>query len=95
MLGCSPFPGGRRFSSINGYISGLKKLLTVQKPLVAVLPAHSALALGLGVGRLNRCNSFQEAFAFYIAEGAEWTSEFLDLHSRLSKELQSTSQQAL
>ena len=75
-------------SSVEGYISDIKKLLTAPKPVVAVLPAHSALALGLGIGRLNSSGSFKEAFAYYLAEGTEWTSEFLDLHGRLAKELQ-------
>ncbi|MBM4234902.1 MAG: carbon-nitrogen hydrolase family protein [Firmicutes bacterium] len=79
---------GVDLSSINGYISGLINLLTAQKPVVAVLPAHSALALGLGVGRLNSSNTFQEASAYYFAEGTEWTSEFLNLHGLLAKELQ-------
>jgi len=75
-------------SSVEGYISDLKKLLTAPKPAVAVLPAHSAFALGLGVGRLSRTNSLRETFALYLAEGTAWCSEFLDLHGQLSKELQ-------
>ncbi len=75
-------------STIEGYTSDIKKLLAAPKPAVAILPAHSALALGLGIGKLNNCNSYQETFASYIADGADWTSEFLDLHGHLSKELQ-------
>ena len=75
-------------STIEGYISDIKKILAAPKPAVAVLPAHSALALGLGIGKLNSRNSYQETFASYIADGAEWIREFLDLHGHLSKELQ-------
>ncbi len=75
-------------STIEGYISDIKKLLAAPKPMVAVLPAHSALALGLGTGRLNSGKSLKDTFASYIAEGAEWNGEYLDLHGRLAKELQ-------
>jgi hypothetical protein len=45
---------GIDLGSIDGYLSGLKKALIDPQPLVAVLPAHRALALGLGLGRQRR-----------------------------------------
>lgn len=79
---------GIDLSTLEGYISDIKRMLTEPKPVVAVLPAHSALALGLRVGRLSSGKSIKDTFASYIADGAEWNSEYLDLHSHLSQELQ-------
>jgi omega-amidase len=79
---------GIDLGSIDGYLSGLKKALIDPQPLVAVLPAHSALALGLGLGRLNSGKSFKDTFAVYVAEGSQWTGEYLELHGHLSKKLQ-------
>lgn len=79
---------GIDLGSIDGYLSGLKKVLIDPQPLVAVLPAHSALALGLGLGRLNSGKSFNDTFAAYVAEGSQWTGEYLELHGHLSKKLQ-------
>ncbi len=79
---------GIDISSTKGYVAALKKLLAKPKPLVATLPAHNALALGLGLGKLNSEKTFKDTFASYIVQGAEWNSEYLDLHGHLAKELQ-------
>jgi predicted amidohydrolase len=78
---------GIDLNTIEGYISGIKALLAKPKPKVAVLPAHSALVLGLAVRRLNNKSSVHDTFACYLDQGAEWNSEFLNLHRRLAEEL--------
>ncbi len=75
-------------STVESYVSGVKRVLDPVKPDVVVLPAYSALVLGLGIGRLRSGQSFSETYASYIAESAGWSSEYLDLHCRLSNELQ-------
>jgi omega-amidase len=79
---------GIDLGSTDGYLSGLKKALADPQPAVAVLPGLSALALGLGLGWLNSGKSFEDTVAAYIAEGSQWTGEYLELQGHLSKKLQ-------
>lgn len=79
---------GTDLSSTAGYINDLKKILSINKPKLAVLPAYSALALGLGAGRLKPGPSFPDILSSYLREGDPWNKEYLNLHGQLSAELQ-------
>ncbi len=54
---------------------------------LVVLPAHSALILGIETGALAPAHNFLSAFKLYIDNNRNWNKRFKDLHSKLASEL--------
>jgi predicted amidohydrolase len=78
---------GLDLSATDKYASGLRELLLKCNPAAAVLPAHSALTLGLETGVLKQGDSLFDAIKCYLHQGTEWNREYLKLHSQLASGL--------
>ncbi len=74
-----------RMDSIEHYRTDLLSMLEKNKPKVAVLPAYSALYLGLGTGALKQGNNFFDTLSIYLSDPGTWDEEFLDLHASTAK----------
>lgn len=78
---------GIRLDSIDSYRADLKALLSRCRASPAVLPAHSALLLGLNTGALDAGSGFEETLKLYSLNHGAWNEQFLELHAALAREL--------
>jgi len=72
--------------SLSRYRADLSKILDSSNPDLAVLPAYSALALGLGTGAFMPGPDFGATFYIFSADNEGWNDIFLDLHANLARE---------
>ncbi len=73
-------------SSFKQYAKDLTVLLEKKSVTLAVLPAHSALALYCASLERNTPSDFHQAFQLFREKGA-WNIDFLDLHSEIARDL--------
>ena len=78
---------GVRLDTVDSYRADLVALLKREQPCLAVLPALSALLLGLRTGNLPRGVRFEEICKNYLAKGAAWNDQYLNLHSSIAAEV--------
>ncbi|MFO7951685.1 MAG: nitrilase-related carbon-nitrogen hydrolase [Bacillota bacterium] len=76
---------GLRMDSIEHYRKDLFSLLEKNKPSVAVLPAYSALVLGLEAGIVEPGEDFCHTLELYISNQGAWDDQFLHLHASLAE----------
>ena len=72
--------------SLDRYRADLSGHLESCRPSVAVLPAYSALALGLGTGAFMPGPDFPATFYIFSADTGGWNEIFLELHGSLARE---------
>ncbi len=78
---------GLRLKDENKYRLDMIALIKNSGANLVVLPAYSALILGLETGGLAPDLNFSVAFQHYIDNNINWNNRFKDLHSALSSEL--------
>ncbi len=76
---------GLRLNDADHYSSDLSALLKSSGAELAVLPAYSALMLGLAGGALAPASDFTRVFQQYIENPRDWNNRFMDIHSRLAR----------
>ncbi len=76
-----------RLSSTELYRSDLSALLEKCAAGLAVLPAYSALFLGLATGALEPAPDFAGALRQYLKNHNDWNRQYLELHSSLARDL--------
>jgi len=72
--------------TLAGYRADLSSLLEASRPDLAVLPAYSALSLGLGTGAFMPGPDFPATFYIFSADIEGWNDIFLELHSALARD---------
>ena len=72
--------------SLSQYRADLSGLLKICRPDLAVLPAYSALALGLGTGAFMPGPDFAATFYIFSADNAGWNSICTEIHAGLARE---------
>ncbi len=77
---------GIKLETLAGYRNDLSDFLKSCRPDLAVLPAYSALVLGLGTGAFVPGPDFSATFYIFSADIEGWNEIFLDLHSDLARE---------
>ncbi len=77
---------GINLNTLNEYRADLTALLESCRPDLAVLPAYSALTLGLGTGAFVPGPDFPSTFYIFSADIAGWNDIFLELHGELARE---------
>lgn len=76
---------GLRLNDADHYSSDLSAMLKSSGAELAVLPAYSALMLGLAGGALEPASDFNRVFQQYIKSHRDWNSRFMDIHSCLAR----------
>ncbi len=77
---------GISIHSIESYRTDTANLLKNTGAQLAVLPAYSALLLGLHTGLLESEADFESACRIYLGSGGRWNDRFLELHSSLARQ---------
>jgi len=72
--------------SIESYYTDTANLLKNTGAQLAVLPAYSALLLGLHTGFLESEADFESACRFYLHNSGRWNDRFFELHSSLARQ---------
>ncbi len=78
---------GLRLNDLDYYRSDLAALIKSSGASLLVLPAYSALMLGLEVGALVPAHDFGSSLQQYIKNHSSWNNRFMDLHSTLAHDL--------
>ncbi len=74
-------------SSQEKYRAELTGLLKKSGTGLAVLPAYSALLLGVSTGAIPPAESFQKTFKDYIDRHLTWNDTYLELHEKIAREM--------
>ncbi len=77
---------GINLNTLTEYRADLTRLIESSRPELAVLPAYSALALGLGTGAFVPGPDFPATFYIFSADIQGWNDIFLELHGGLARE---------
>lgn len=78
---------GLNLESTHHYRAQLTAILKEKAAVMAVLPAHSALLLGISSGAVESAEDFSGVFQNYIKNHISWNDTYLQLHSALARDL--------